>query len=166
MHKTTTRLAKTHSTIILENLAIKNMTRSAKGTLEKPGTNVKAKSGLNRVILKQAWGEFDRQLAYKTKWYGSELVKVDPKNTSRECSECGHTSSNNRRTQAVFECEACRHEAHADLNAAKNLLHRGLETTTGTEGTSGTETLRVSMPAKRKRIRNGVSRDTHKQVTA
>ncbi len=165
MHKTTTRLAKTHSLIIVEDLKVKQMTRSAKGTLEKPGTNVRAKSGLNRVILKQAWGELGRQLAYKTKWYGSELVMVDPKNTSRECSACGHTSPTNRKTQAVFECEACRHEAHADLNAAKNILHRGLETTTGTEGTSGTETLRVSKPAKRKQTRNGVSRDTRKKQT-
>ncbi len=163
MHKTTTRLAKTHSRIIIEDLRITNMTRSAKGSLEKPGKNVKAKAGLNRVILKQAWGEFERQLEYKTKWYGSTLVKVDPRNTSRECSACGYTSVENRKTQAVFECEACGHEAHADLNAAENILRRGLEATTGTEGTSGTETLRVSKPPKK---RNDSKRFEHKQVAA
>ncbi len=163
IHKTTTRLAKTHSRIMIEDLQIKNMTRSAKGSLEKPGKNVKAKAGLNRVILKQAWGEFERQLAYKTKWYGSELIKVDPRNTSRECSACRYTSVENRKTQAVFECEACGHEAHADLNAAENILRRGLETNSGTEGTSGTETLRVSKPPKK---RNGSKRFEHKKVAA
>ncbi len=90
------------------------MSRSARGNAEKPGSNVRAKSGLNKSILDQGWGEFRRQLEYKLAWNGGWLVAVPPHNTSRTCPDCGHVSADNRRTQAQFKvrgawlCESCR----------------------------------------------------------
>ena len=98
------------------------MTASAAGTIEAPGKNVRAKSGLNREILDQGWGEMRRQLAYKLGWSGGVLVAVNPRNTSRRCSACGHTSRDNRTSQANFSCVACGHAMNADVNAAKNIL--------------------------------------------
>lgn len=106
----------------MEDLRIANMTASAKGTLETPGINVHAKSGLNRRILDQGWGEFRRQLGYKLEWKGGTLVLVDPRDTSRTCAACGHISRENRQTQAAFCCVACGHAANAD--AAINILRR------------------------------------------
>jgi putative transposase len=59
----------------MEDLQVKNMSKSAKGTTESPGKNVKQKSGLNREILDQAWSEFSRQLSYKQEWSNSILTK-------------------------------------------------------------------------------------------
>jgi len=123
LHQLTTELADRYSVIVLEDLRIRNMTKSAKGTLEAPGSNVAQKSGLNRAILDQCWYEFERQLTYKLDARGHrELWKVPAKNTSRQCSACGHTAAENRESQAVFACQACGHEQHADTNAARNLI--------------------------------------------
>jgi putative transposase len=122
LHKTTTAISKSHAVVVIEDLQVKSMSRSAKGTVNAPGRNVKAKAGLNRAILRQGWGEFRRQLEYKQRWRGGIVVAVDPKNTSRTCSECGHVSSENRKTQAAFACVACGHQADADVNAARNIL--------------------------------------------
>ncbi|MEU6410558.1 transposase [Microbispora sp. NPDC046933] len=103
-----------------------NMTHSASGTIAQPGRNVAAKSGLNRSILDAGWGVFLRVLAHKAESAGRELIAVDPRNTSRTCSRCGHCAKDNRVTQAPFRCQACGHEAHADVNAAKNILRAGL----------------------------------------
>ncbi len=73
----------------VEKLAVPNMTRTARGTVEEPGTNVAAKSGLNREMLNQPWGLLRNQLAYQAAWAGREFVEVNPRYTSRECSECG-----------------------------------------------------------------------------
>jgi putative transposase len=124
-HKSSTTIAKSHGLVVLEDLKIQNMSKSAKGTSECHGKNVKAKSGLNREILKQGWYQFQQFLTYKCEWYGSLLVLVDPKNTSMQCSSCGYTAKENRKTQAVFKCEACGHKSNADHNAAKNILARG-----------------------------------------
>ena len=124
-HKLTTQIAKNHSLVVLEDLRLKNMSKSAKGTIEKPGCNVKAKSGLNRELLNIGIGTMEEMLSYKTKWYGSHLLLVNPKNSSRECSKCGHTSKMNRKTQSKFECISCGHAENADLNAAKIILARG-----------------------------------------
>ena len=126
IHKATTYLSKNHGRVVVEDLRVKNMTASAKGTLEAPGKNVKAKAGLNRVILDKGFGEIRRQLEYKCRWYGSELVAVNPAYTSQRCHECGHTEAGNRPSQAVFRCLKCGHEANADVNAAKNILKAGL----------------------------------------
>jgi putative transposase len=101
------------------------MMASAKGTIENPGTNVAAKSGLNRRMQDQGWGELDRQIDYKENWLGGLLLRVDPRNTSRTCNECGHVSKDNRLTQESFVCVRCGHAANADTNAAKNILGRG-----------------------------------------
>ena len=110
---------------MLEDLKVANMSKSAKGTMENPGKNVAAKSGLNKSILDQGWFEFKRQLGYKLDWLGGELVLVNPRNTSRRCQKCGQVSAENRKTQAKFKCVSCGHEDHADINAAKNILTVG-----------------------------------------
>jgi putative transposase len=94
--------------------------------MDVPGTNVAAKSGLNKSILDQGWGEFARQLAYKQKWRGGTVLKVPPQYTSRTCSICGHEAKENRKTQEQFTCINCGHTENADINAAKNILAAGL----------------------------------------
>jgi putative transposase len=126
LHKTSTQLSKNHAIIFVEDLKIINMSKSAKGDMESPGKNIKAKSGLNRVILEQAWGEFVRQLEYKCQWQGNDVIKIDPKYTSQKCSGCGFTHKDNRKTQELFKCLVCGLELNADLNAALNILAAGL----------------------------------------
>lgn len=127
IHKFTTKLAKSHGLVVLEKLLIKNMTKSAKGTRASPGKNVKAKSGLNRVVLEQCWGIIEAILAYKMIWNGGALAYVDAKYTSQQCSKCKHVAKENRKTQAIFKCVKCGHAENADLNASKNILNRYLE---------------------------------------
>jgi putative transposase len=126
-HRRSYNLANNHSLIVVEDLKIANMSKSASGTIENPGKNVKAKSGLNRSILRQGWGQFCDLLSYKCNWYGSNLVKVNPKNTSITCSRCEYTSQDNRISQESFVCQNCGHTENADTNAAKNILRLGLE---------------------------------------
>jgi putative transposase len=123
-HKQTTILATTRSEIHIEDLRVRNMTASAKGTLDEPGTNVRAKSGLNRSLLAQGHGEITRQLAYKCARSGAKLIFKHPAHTSQECAECHHTDSANRPSQAVFHCVACGHKDNADHNAARVILTR------------------------------------------
>lgn len=125
LHKTTTTISQNHAIVCIEDLKIKNMSKSANGTIEKPGRNVRAKSGLNRSILDQGWFEFRRQLEYKQFWLGGEVITVPARNTSRKCIVCGHTEADNRTSQARFRCTACGHEANADVNAACNILAAG-----------------------------------------
>ena len=106
---------------------VANMSKSAKGGTEKPGKNVAAKSGLNRAILDQAWSEFRRQLDYKLLWNGGHLIAVPPRNTSRCCPACEHTSKDNRQTQENFECVECGYTENADVVGAINILKRGQE---------------------------------------
>jgi putative transposase len=125
LHKISTTISKNHAMVCIEDLQVRNMSKSAKGSVENPGRQVRAKSGLNRSILDQGWGEFRRQLEYKQVWRGGFLVAVPPQNTSRTCPECGHTSAGNRKTQAHFECVSCGHEANADVVGAINVLRAG-----------------------------------------
>ncbi|MCK5615845.1 transposase [Candidatus Pacearchaeota archaeon] len=125
LQKESSKLSKNHALIVLENLKVSNMSKSAKGTIENPGKNVKAKSGLNRSILDQGWYSFRQMLEYKQLWSGGKLILVNPRNTSRKCSKCGYISKDNRKSQAVFICQSCGHEDHADHNAAKNILEAG-----------------------------------------
>ena len=125
LHKLSTDICKNHAKVYVEGLNIKGMSSSARGTIEEPGRNIRAKSGLNKSILDQGWHEFQRQLGYKLSWKGGELVEVDYRYTSQTCSSCGYTSRENRRSQAVFKCLACGHEENADVNAAKNILTVG-----------------------------------------
>ena len=106
------------------------MVRSAKGTVERPGKNVAAKSGLNRAISEQGWGILATQLAYKAQWYGRELVEVDPKHTSQTCSRCGKVDAAARQKKK-YHCGRCGLRIDADINAASNILARGLTATGG-----------------------------------
>ena len=108
---------------IVEDLNIKAMTKSAKGMMENPGTNVKAKSALNRKILQNGWSLFFVLLEYKTNY---NLIKVDPKYTSQTCSRCGYVDKANRISQSRFVCRSCGFTINADVNAAKNILARGI----------------------------------------
>ena len=119
-HQVSHRLRK--GAVVVEDLQVKAMTRSARGTREKPGRNVKAKAGLNRVILNTGWGALRGMLAYKA----PRLLSVHAANTSRECAACGHVAVASRPSRAKFQCVACGHTDHADLNAARNIRRRGL----------------------------------------
>ena len=125
LHKTTTIISKNHALVVIEDLKVRNMSRSASGTVEAPGRNVRAKAGLNKSILDQGWFEFRRQLAYKLAWLGGQLHVVPPQYTSQTCSRCGCVDKNNRPTQARFMCTACGFESNADHNAALNILAAG-----------------------------------------
>ena len=125
LHKASTPISKNHALVCIEDLQVRNMSKSAAGTAETPGRNVRAKSGLNKAILDQGWFELRRQLDYKLAWNGGHLIAVPPKNTSRTCPCCGHISADNRKTQAQFLCVACGFEEHADLVGAINVLRAG-----------------------------------------
>ena len=125
LHKITTAISKNHAMIACEDLKVANMSKSASGTLENKGRNVKAKSGLNKSILDQGWGMMIDMLEYKQHWQGGVLIKVNPRYTSQTCSQCQHITKENRQTQAKFECVKCGHKANADVNAAKNILAAG-----------------------------------------
>jgi len=124
-HKLTTDLAKSHGWVGIEDLQVKGMTASARGTKEQPGGNVRQKTGLNRVILDNAPGERRRQLGYKAPRFGSELRLVPAPGTSQTCAACGMRDPASRSgCGRVFACTACGHQAHADLNAALNIEGR------------------------------------------
>ena len=134
LHKATTEIAKSHSCIAVEDLNLKNLTASARGTVETPGVNVRAKSGLNRELLLRALGEAGRMPEYRLRLRGGLLIKVPPQYTSQKCSVCGHVSENNRKSQALFVCERCGHSANADLNAAENIRRAGTARIAGAAG--------------------------------
>lgn len=125
LNKTSTAISQNHALVFVEDLQVRNLSRSAAGTTEAPGKQVRAKSGLNKAILDQGWFEFRRQLDYKLAWNGGHLVAVPPRNTSRTCPGCGHVSAENRRTQAEFCCIECGFAENADLVGAINVLRRG-----------------------------------------
>lgn len=126
LHKLSTRLSKNHALVVVEKLLIQNMTRSARGTASEPGIHVAAKRGLNRAILDQGWGLFERMLGYKLAERGGELRRVPAVGSSQECSACGHRDTANRASRDLFVCRACGHMEHADVNAAKVILARGI----------------------------------------
>ncbi len=124
LHQVSTLLVKSHDVIVIEDLKVRNMSKSAQGSIANPGTKVKAKSGLNRSILNEAWHKFFTYLEYKLKLKGGILIKVNPKHTSQTCPQCGHISKDNRKEQEIFKCIKCGYEANADHNAAQNILRR------------------------------------------
>ena len=99
--------------------------RQAAGTADNHGKHVAQKSGLNKAILDQGWGEFRRQLDYKMAWHGGILFAVPPHHTSQTCPCCTHVAKDNRQTQARFACVKCGYENHADVVGAINVLERG-----------------------------------------
>ena len=129
--KVSTRLAREFDVICVENLAITGMTRSARGTADKPGRNVRQKSGLNRAILAQGWGLLVRRLQEKAP---GRVEKVKPHFTSQRCSACGHVDPESRESQARFVCTACGFAGHADVNAARNIAAGHAVTARGGDG--------------------------------
>jgi putative transposase len=116
--KISTDLARRFDVIRVEDLRVKKMTRSAKGTVAEPGRYVRAKAGLNREILASGWGILVKRLEDKAP---GRVEKINPVFTSQRCSACGHVAGKNRKSQAVFACTACRYAANADVNAAINI---------------------------------------------
>jgi putative transposase len=125
LHKATTLISKNHAMVCIEDLRVRNMSRSAKSNAEQAGKNVRAKSGLNKSILDHGWFEFRRQLQYKLDWTGGILLAVPPHNTSRTCPDCDRVALENRPPQAHFKCVGCGYENHADVVGAMNVLARG-----------------------------------------
>lgn len=125
-HKATTMIAQNHGLIVVEDLRVRNITASAAGTVDEPGRNVAAKSGLNRSLLDIAPYQIRQMLEYKADWYGSHVVSVNPAYTSQKCSVCDHVHKGNRVSQSVFICKSCNHMDNADFNAAKNILAGGI----------------------------------------
>jgi putative transposase len=125
LHKLTTDICKNHASVVMEDLKVRNMSKSASGTVDNPGKNVKAKSGLNKSILDQGWFEFRRQLEYKLTRRGGKLLLIPAQYTSQQCSNCGHVAKENRKIQANCKCCNCSFEANADHNAAINILAAG-----------------------------------------
>ncbi|WP_122490307.1 RNA-guided endonuclease InsQ/TnpB family protein [Klebsiella variicola] len=125
LHKVTSEISKNHAMIVIEDLKVSNMSKSAKGTAERHGQNVRAKSGLNRSILDQGWYEMRRQLEYKQLWRGGQVLAIPPAYTSQRCACCGHTAKENRQTQSKFVCQVCGYTENADINGARNILAAG-----------------------------------------
>jgi putative transposase len=118
VEKTTTDLARRFDVIRVENLNVKAMTRTARGTVEKPGRNVAQKAGLNRGILKSGWGLLVTRLEQKAP---GRVEKVKAGYTSQTCNACKHIAAESRQSQAIFVCVSCGCRANADVNAAMNI---------------------------------------------
>lgn len=147
LHKASTTISKNHAMVVIEDLQVRNMSKSAQGTVDAPGKNVAQKSGLNKAILGQGWAEFRRQLEYKLNWNGGILVAVPAHYTSQTCPACGHVARENRQTQAKFECVACGHKENADVVGAMNILARGHRVIACGEDGSGLARKRKTKPA-------------------
>ncbi len=134
VEKTSTDLARRFDTIRVEDLKVRAMTRSARGTPECPGTRVAQKRGLNREISRQGWGVLVARLQHKA---AGRLEFVPAAYTSQRCSYCGHVTPENRKSQAVFRCVACgAGPCNADVNAARNIAAGRAVTARGDLGAS------------------------------
>ena len=129
--KVSTGIARRFDLIRVEDLRIGNMTRSAKGTRESPGRNIRQKAALNRGILGSGWGLLVRRLEDKAP---GRVEKVKPQYTSQRCSACGRVDRGSRESQAVFRCIACGFAGHADVNAAINIAAGHAVTARGGDG--------------------------------
>ena len=129
--KTSTSIARRFDLIRVEDLHIRNMTRSAKGTPQDPGRNVSQKAGLNRGILASGWGLLVRRLEEKAP---GRVERIKPAFTSQRCSACGQVDRDSRESQAVFWCTACGYACHADVNAAKVIAAGHAVTARGGDG--------------------------------
>jgi transposase len=129
--KVSTDIARRFDVIRVEDLQIRNMTRSAKGTCENPGRNVRAKAGLNREILTSGWGLLVRRLEEKAP---GRVERIKPAFTSQRCSACGYVDPKSRESQADFQCTACGFACNADVNAARNIAAGHAVTARGGDG--------------------------------
>lgn len=126
LHKVSHAITSKYNIVFVEDLKLKNMTTSAKGTIESPGRMVKQKSGLNRSLLDSGLGILLNQLEYKTLHQYGHLARKNPAYTSQTCSNCGCCDSRNRISQSVFKCIDCSFAINADENAAINIESAGL----------------------------------------
>ena len=127
LHRLSHRLVHENQVIAVEDLNAEGMGRSARGTRDAPGRNVRAKAELNRSVKDAAFGELRRQLQYKAVWYGRTVVVIDrwfP--SSKRCSACGNRHEGLRLSERRWRCAACGAEHHRDVNAAKNIEAEGL----------------------------------------
>lgn len=125
LHEISSGLTNQYDTICIEDLAVKNMTRTAKGTVEVPGKNVKAKQGLNRVIVNSGLAMLRTQIEYKAAQKGRKLVVVarwEP--SSKNCSNCG-VKNDKLGSKTKWTCRNCGTDHDRDRNAAKNILAAG-----------------------------------------
>ena len=122
IHKTAKEISDKCETVAVENLNVKSITASAKGTVENPGENVRQKAELNRGMLDTAFTKIKKILEYKC----GRLIEVHPAYTSQTCSECGHTDKENRKSQSRFQCVCCGFASNADTNAAINIRRLGM----------------------------------------
>ena len=143
-------LVSRYGVVVLEDLKLKNMTRSARGTKDHPGANVAAKQALNRKLADAALGRLRYWMCVKAEEAGRRTWAVNPANTSRTCAACGHCATWNRRSRDRFQCAACGHEAHADLNAAENIAALGQACEAAWQ-TAGSPRLSRDKPALRRR---------------
>lgn len=132
--KVSTDIVRRYDVIRIEDLRVRNMTRSAQGTIGNPGRNVRQKAGLNRAILASGWGIFAQRLEHKA---AGRVEKVNPAFTSQRCSCCGHIARESRESQALFRCVACGHSGNADVNAARNIAAGHAVTARGGSGLPG-----------------------------
>jgi putative transposase len=120
--KVSTDLARRFDLICVENLDVWAMTRTARGTVERPGRNVRQKAGLNRGILANGWGKLVGRLEQKAP---GRVQQVAAAYTSQRCSACGHVAAESRQSQTAFCCVACAWAGNADYNAARNIAAAG-----------------------------------------
>jgi putative transposase len=132
LHRVSAQLTREHSLIVLEDLRIANLTGSAAGTVDEPGTNVAQKRGLNRSILDAGWGKLVGLVRYKAVRAGGKLILVDARNSSAECRDCGAVAAKPLSLRRhVCPCGA---DEHRDVNAAGVILGRGLAALAASEG--------------------------------
>ena len=125
-HRVSGELVKRYKIICWEDTRIRNLTRSAHGTVEEPAKNAAQKRSINRGILAQGWGQLRQFTEYKANWASRTFVPVPARNTSITCAECREVDKRSRRTQAKFQCVSCGHADNADSNAAENIRRQGL----------------------------------------
>jgi putative transposase len=136
MHKATRTIVNAApSTIVLEKLNVRAMTRSARGSIEQPGHNVAAKAALNRAMLDASFGLLRQMIEAKAEEAGLTVVAVDARYSSQECWRCHHVAAESR-VRRRFCCVACRFTVHADVNAALVTTRRAESRPAGRGGAS------------------------------
>jgi IS605 OrfB family transposase len=150
-HQTAHAITTAHGLVVVEDLPVKSMTASARGTIAEPGSNVRQKAGLNRSILDKAWGQLRSTLEWQGRKNGCDVMAVPAAYTSQTCFACKQIAAESRENQARFCCVACGYQANADVNAAKNILALGLRA-------SGRGGCGVSPPMKRQPPERKVAR--------
>jgi putative transposase len=143
-HKTTTDVVRRCAVLHLEDLKVKNLTASARGTIEEPGSNVAQKAGLNRSFADVSPGETRIQIVYKMRRSGGRVEFHNPAYSSQRCAECGYIDAANRPDRDTFTCVSCGHAACPDTNAGRNLLYLGLKAQTGGPSGMACESNRVA----------------------